>query len=155
MAQTTLLNIDKPGQAEVFPLATIGAALDALDANNGRAHAGNGVSAGIAFASATLTGLSGASVTEAGLVPAGAILLGVAVEVTVEITGATSFDVGDGSTVNAYGDALALTVGTKNAGAISPAALAAAGDVVLTANGSNFTAGEVVVTAAWIDLAIA
>ena len=103
-----------------------------------------------------LTGLSGASVTASNLIPAGAIVLGVLVEVTTAITGATSFDVGDGATANRWGDNIAITLGTKtdltDTTDTSVPIFPAANNVVLTAVGSNFTAGAVRITVHYIDL---
>ncbi len=104
-----------------------------------------------------LTALSGASVTTSGLVPAGARLLWVVARVTTLITGATSFDVGDGSSagVDKYGDNIAVAAGTTvdhiNAKADPMSWSAAAQEVTLTAVGPNFTAGAVRIVAFYED----
>jgi hypothetical protein len=107
----------------------------------------------------TITGaLSGASVTVTGALPVG-IILGVTVRVTTAITGATSFDVGNGSDVDAWGATIAPTLGTTTTVAnftlATPPINAATGNVVLTANGSNFTGGVVRVTTHYLALAAA
>ena len=98
-----------------------------------------------------LSGLSGASASTTNLVPAGSRILHITCRVTTTITGATSFDVGDGSDVDRYGAAIALTSGTTTGHAdytADPESFnTAAQDVTLTANGSNFTAGAVRVVA--------
>lgn len=93
--------------------------------------------------------LTGATVTITGAVPANSVFLGVTGKVLTAITGATSFDVGDGTTADLYGDDLALTVGTQindstmKSGSTIPKFLKTAGSVVLTANDRDFTAGKV------------
>ena len=91
--------------------------------------------------------LSGASYSFSNALPAGAIILGVTLRVTTTITGATTFDVGDGTDVDRYGAAIALASGTTTTFASATANplewRSANGNVVLTANGSNFTGGVV------------
>lgn len=98
-------------------------------------------------ATASSGALSGASYTFTNALPAGAIILGVTVRVTTTITGATTFDVGDGTDVDRYGATVALASGTTTTFASATASplewRSAAGDVVLTANGSDFTGGVV------------
>lgn len=107
----------------------------------------NGAIHSIETATEELTGLTGASVTTTALIPAGAMILGVATRVTTTITGATTFDVGDGTDVDAFGAAIALAAGTTtdltDYTITAPPVNTAATEVVLTANGSNFTAGAV------------
>lgn len=116
----------------------------------------NGEVAEIKTNSEELTGLSGASATSTGLIPAGAFLLGVVGRVTTLIEGATTFDVGDGSDVDIYGAGIGLSAGTTfdidDYTAQPNSFWPSAGDVVLTANVSNFTAGAVRLTAIYIDL---
>lgn len=110
----------------------------------------------IKAATTELSGLTGASVTATNLIPAGAVLVGVSARVTTAITGATSFDVGDGSDVDRWGAGIAVALGTTSdntdwtAGTIE--CFPTAQDVVLTANGSNFTAGAVRLTVHYIDI---
>lgn len=91
--------------------------------------------------------LSGASYSFSNALPAGAIILGVTVRVTTTITGATSFSIGDGTDVDRYGATIALASGTTTTFASATASplewRSAVGNVVLTANGSNFTGGVV------------
>jgi len=99
----------------------------------------------------TLSALSGATATTSGLVPAGSVLMAVTAYVTTLITGATSFEVGDGTDVNRFGGTIAVAAGTKvtttDATADPTGWASGAQEVTLTANGSNFTAGAVRVIA--------
>jgi len=94
-----------------------------------------------------------ASITLAGLIPAGAILLGVTSRVIVANTNGacTSMSIGDGTTADLWGAALstALAATTTNANATSnwPTPVPAATDVVITANGGNAFSLQVRVTA--------
>ena len=96
-----------------------------------------------------LTGLAGATVTAANLIPAGSTIVALGLRVTTTITGATSFDAGDtGAAIpGAYGVGLALPAGTvagPDDWTINGPNTGVNGrDVVLTANGGNFTAGAV------------
>lgn len=95
----------------------------------------------------TVSGLSGATGTRSNFIPGGALVLGITVRVTTLITGATTFDVGDGTDVDRWGAAIAVALNTTTTGTAftvnAPAHYAADTDLVLTANGSNFTAGAV------------
>jgi hypothetical protein len=92
--------------------------------------------------------LSGASYTTTIVIPAYAHLIGVTTRVTTEVTGATTYDVGDGSDVDLWGAAIGVAVGSESRtidftdiAAVGPAATSRT--VTLTANGSNFTAGVI------------
>lgn len=95
---------------------------------------------------------SGATVTVAGLIPANSIVIGVTARVTTAITGATSFDIGDGTTANLFGDDVAVALNTTSNNTIAPTRYATATNVVLTANGGNFTAGAVRLTVHFLTL---
>jgi hypothetical protein len=112
----------------------------------------NGQSTQLGQSTTLLTGLSGATVTATNLIPANCILLGVTARVTTAITGATSFDIGDGSTADRFGDDIAIAADTTANNCIAPALITAATNVVLTANGSNFTGGDVRLTAHYMTL---
>jgi hypothetical protein len=100
--------------------------------------------------SLAVSGLSGATATATNIIPAGCEIIGVTVEVTTLIQGATSFSVGDGTDVDRWGSGIAVSAGTftnsANYNISSPVYYASATSVVLTAAGSNFTAGAVNVT---------
>ena len=112
----------------------------------------NGQSTQLGQSTSLLTGLSGATVTATNLIPANCILLGVTARVTTAITGATTFDIGDGTTANRFGDDIAIALNTTANNCIAPALVTAATNVVLTANGSDFTGGAVRLTAHYMTL---
>ncbi len=118
-----------------------------LSANTVQTAGANGSFQNIQTATEELTSLSGASATTSGLIPAGSLILGVSVRVTTAITGATDFDIGDGTDVDAFGAAIAIGGGTTSDLSdwtiSTPPLVTSATEVVLTANGSNFTAGAV------------
>jgi hypothetical protein len=103
----------------------------------------------IATGRATAT-MTGASVTLTGLIPAGAVVVGVTTKVTTEITGATSFSVGTTVAPTRFGTTLPLIIGSTSdnrnwtSGTIE--CFPTATDIVLTAIGLNFTAGVVYVS---------
>jgi len=92
--------------------------------------------------------LSGASYTTTIAIPAYVNLIGVTTRVTTAVTGATTYDVGDGSDVNLWGAAIDIALGAQSrtadftaVGAVGAAATSRT--VTLTANGSNFTGGVI------------
>ena len=112
----------------------------------------NGQSTQLGQSTTLLSALSGATVTATNLIPANCILLGVTARVTTAITGATTFDIGDGTTADRFGNDIAIALNTTANNCIAPALVTAATNVVLTANGSNFTGGAVRLTAHFITL---
>jgi hypothetical protein len=112
----------------------------------------NGQSTQLGQSTVLLTGLTGATRTATALIPANALVIGVTARVTTAITGATSFDVGDGTTANLFGDDVAVALDTTSNNTIAPTRYATATNVVLTANGANFTAGAVRLTVHFITL---
>lgn len=99
-----------------------------------------------------LTGLSGATATTSTSFPNQSIILGVSLRVTTAITGAISFDCGDGTTSGRFGGSLGISAGTTNQGTIGPSGNYGTTNVVLTANGSNFTGGAVRVCLLYLEL---
>ena len=96
----------------------------------------------------TLSALSGASATTTGtFIPDGAVVVGVTTRVSTAITGATGYQVGDGTDTDRWGDINATAVGTTSdnrdwtAGTIE--CFTAGGEVTLTNTGGNFTAGAI------------
>jgi hypothetical protein len=96
----------------------------------------------------TLSALSGASVTTTGtFIPDGAVVVGVTTRVGTTLTGATGYTIGDGTDADRWGDITGTAIGTTSdnanwtAGTIE--CFTAGGNVTLTANGSNFTAGAI------------
>lgn len=116
------------------------------------AQATNGSAIKMRVVEEELTGLSGATAVTSIAFPNQSIILGVATRVTTAITGATSFDCGDGTTVGRFGATLGVTLGSTNQGTIGPAGNYASTTVTLTANGSNFTGGAVRVSIMYIEL---
>jgi parallel beta-helix repeat protein len=110
----------------------------------------------IRSSSTTLSALSGATATATNLIPAGSIVLGVAARVLTTVTGATSFDIGDGTDTDRWGDNIAVAADTVTGVAsftiTSVPIYSTATSVVLTANGSNFTGGSVRLVVSYIDL---
>lgn len=98
--------------------------------------------------------LSGATTATTNMIPAGATVEGVAVTTTTTITGASGFQVGDGSDADRYGDKTGTAVGTNTDSADYTADprwwTAAARAITLTAKTSNFTGGVVQVTVFYV-----
>jgi hypothetical protein len=91
------------------------------------------------------TTLSGSSTNTATQIPIG-IVLAVSCRVTTSITGlggATSFQVGDGSTVDKFGSSLPFTAGTTNRGHIGPTGYYSGTNLVFTPNTGTFSGGVV------------
>jgi hypothetical protein len=92
--------------------------------------------------------LSGATFTSVNTIPAYAVLIGVTTRVNTAITGATTYSVGDGTDVDLWGASIAVAANSQSqssnfTAAGATGAATAARNVVLTANGSNFTGGVV------------
>jgi hypothetical protein len=103
---------------------------------------------------------SGASSDASNIIPAGSLVFGVLVRVTTAITGATGFDVGDGTTVDLWGDDVAIAANTATtlanwkaqSGTIfHPKLYTSTTSVRLTAVTANFTAGVVRVVVFYMD----
>jgi len=115
----------------------------------------NSASVDMVPSSELLSGVSGASVATASLIPAGATLFGIATRITTTLGatgGTTGFQVGDGVDPDRFGVQSAITAGstTDNTSATAdPTGWAsAARNVTLTAVGGNFNGtGAVRVTA--------
>jgi hypothetical protein len=103
----------------------------------------------------TLATSSGASVaTTTGLIPDGAVLVGLTTRVSTAITGATGYDIGDGTDADRWGANIGIALNTSSdnrdwtAGTIE--CFTAAQEVTLTAVGPNFTGGAVVIVAHYL-----
>ena len=103
---------------------------------------------------AELTALTGASATATGLIPTRAIVLGVTTKTTADISGATSYKAGLSAGASEFGDLLGVASGSQNIGVVGPFATYGATDVVLTANGSDFAGGDVLVVAHVLELGV-
>ena len=106
------------------------------------ASAPNGANIQAVVAETLVSGMSGATVTGPSI-PANCIVLSVGARVVTTITGATSFEVGVSGTLNQFGSLIGLPAGTLNYGLIGPTAFYSSTPILLTAAGSNFTAGAV------------
>lgn len=100
--------------------------------------------------------LSGASVSFTGALPNQSIILGVSGYLTEAITGATGFQVGDGTTVSRFANSNGITVGTSfgpaNGSDTSPKIQAGTGNIVVTAKTSNFTGGKLRLSVNYIEM---
>lgn len=101
-----------------------------------------GAALGLQVLDTTLT-LSGPSTAALGLIPARAIVLGVTSWTISNVTGATAYRVGDGALDDRFGAALGVTPGASNVGVTGPFATYSDTDVVVTAEGPDFTGGQV------------
>lgn len=121
----------------------------------------NAATISIKQATTSITCSSGATCTATNLIPAGAMVVGVTTRVTTLVTGATTFDIGDGSTADLFGDDEAVAANSTTGLAdhkatwTGPKLYAAATNVVLTANGGNFSAGVVRITVHYMSLSAA
>jgi hypothetical protein len=125
-----------------------------------RTVSANGQMASLLTATAISTALtSGSTYTFTNLIPAGSIVLGVTIRVTTLVTGATSMTIGDGTDATRWGTGIAVAAGTTTTLAdcteVAVPIYAAATSVVLTAAGSDFTAGVVRATVHYISLTAA
>lgn len=95
------------------------------------------------------TTLVGATTDAATQIPIGTVAA-VSMRVITAITGATSFDLGDGSSANKFGGTLGIALGSTNRGHIGPTGYYSAAPLRFTANGGAF-AGGVVRSVIWYD----
>ncbi len=151
MATTTNLDITLVEASQSQKHVTVNEALNTIDSAVGPSLASNGGAINLHAVEEELT-LTGASVTSTVAFPNQCIILGCSVRVTEAITGATSFDVGDGSTVDRFGGTLGIALDSTNQGTIGPAGNYANTTVTVTANGSNFTGGKVRICLHYINL---
>ncbi len=100
----------------------------------------------------TKLAVNGASVTATGIIPAGAIPIGIATEIITALTGSvTGYSVGDGSDIDRWGVAAAKIIGTKTNNADWTTSTIqmfnTAQDIVLTPTTANFNGtGAIVIT---------
>ncbi len=103
----------------------------------------SGSSIGLHVDEELLSGLSGASVTSTIAIPDRAIVLAVSTRTVTAISGATFWDCGIAGEPAKFGGSLGVEAGSTNVGVIGPQAFYAPTPIVLTANGGNFTGGDV------------
>jgi Protein of unknown function (DUF2793) len=87
--------------------------------------------------------LLGATVDSTIVIPDRAVVFGVSTRTTQAVTGATSYDCGIVGEVAKFGATLSILTNATNSGVIGPTAFYADTPVRLTANGGNFTGGNV------------
>ncbi|WP_428547420.1 DUF2793 domain-containing protein [Profundibacter sp.] len=103
----------------------------------------NGASIELHVEEEQLSGLSGATVASAIAIPDRAIVLAVSTRTVTAVLGATSYDCGISGQPAKFGGSLGVAAGSTNVGVIGPQAFYASIPIVLTANGGNFTGGDV------------
>ena len=106
--------------------------------------ASSGAETSIYYASTTVASAAGPSITASSLIPAGSLVLGVTSYITTAFgvtNGLTSISIGDGSDVDRWGNAEAITLGADtdmtDFTGTQPAFFAAANNVVITGNGDG------------------
>jgi len=90
-----------------------------------------------------LTSLSGATVSSTIAFPNQSLILSATLRVTAAITGATSFDCGDSGSPTRFGNGISVALNTTNQGTTGPVGNYATTPLLLTAQGGNFTGGNV------------
>lgn len=133
--------------------ATAGGFAAARLSEAGAAVGANGSALRLNVAEIALSGLSGATVTAASAIPAGALVVACGMRVTTTITGATSFSVGYAGSLSAFGSSLSIAAGSTNVGLIGPNPFYSATNVVLTAAGGNFSGGAVRLSLMYLSVA--
>ncbi len=103
----------------------------------------SGSSIGLHVDEELLTGLSGASVTSTIAIPDRASVLAVSTRTVAAVLSATSYDCGIAGEPAKFGGSLGVAAGSTNVGVIGPQAFYAPTPIMLTANGGNFTGGDV------------
>ena len=126
-----------------WPAAKLAEVCSAANPLNTGAQATNGANIQFGVLETLVSGMSGASVTAGVQIPANCIVFAVGARVVTTITGATSYEVGVSGNLSQFGSGLSLIAGSINYGLIGPTAFYSATSLVLTAAGSNFTAGAV------------
>jgi hypothetical protein len=132
--------------------ATAGGFAGAKLSDAGAAFGANGSALRLNVAEILLSSLSGATVTAASAIPAGALVVGCAVRVTSAIAGATSFSIGYTGSTSAFGSSLSIAAGSTNNGLIGPNPFYSAANVILTAAGGNFLGGAVRLSLMYISI---
>ncbi len=107
------------------------------------ARSSSGGAIGLHVDEELLNGLAGASVTSTIAIPDRAIVLAVSTRTVAAVLGATSYDCGIAGEPAKFGGSLGVAISSTNVGVIGPQAFYAPTPIVLTANGGNFTGGDV------------
>jgi hypothetical protein len=100
--------------------------------------------------------LSGATTTWTNAIPAGVDVLGVTTRVTANITGASGYQVGDGTDVDRWADVSLTTLGDTTDMSdftdLNRHIYTAQTSIVITAKTSDFTGGTLRVTLHYLDV---
>lgn len=86
---------------------------------------------------------SGSTITATNFINDRAIVFGIACRVMTAVTGATSFNIGISGEPNKFGGSIGVIADSTNIGVINPQAFYANTNVLITANGGNFSGGEI------------
>jgi len=107
------------------------------------AQGASGAAIGLHVEEELLAELTGPTVTSTIAIPDRAIVLAVSTRTVAAVLGATSWDCGIAGEPAKFGGSLGVAAGSTNVGVIGPQAFYAPTPIVLTANGGNFTGGDV------------
>lgn len=116
-------------------------ALDIIDEKVGAGWTAHGAGLAMVTVEDELT-LSGASVSTAVAFPNQCVIVGASVRVTQAITGAPSFQVGDGTSATRYVSALSVSLGATSRGTIGPVGNYTSTPVIITPTSGSFTGGK-------------
>jgi hypothetical protein len=86
---------------------------------------------------------SGSSITVSNFINNRAIVFGIACRVMTAVTGATSFNIGLSGENTKFGGSIGVLLDSTNIGVINPQAFFANTNVLIAANGGNFSGGSV------------
>lgn len=110
-------------------------------------------------AKATLSNVSGATVTASALIPKGAVVYGLTTRINTSLgtgSGTTGYTVGDGSDADRWGDLTATAAGSSTSNsdwtADGSGWFGAATSVVITAKGGNFDGTGVIEVCVFYDM---
>lgn len=159
MAGVILVGAEGGTDVHEFP-GTINVGTSLVNKGFSRLESSRGGKFNLKTVEAIESALTGATDTiGSNLIPAGAIVFGVLIYVTILVAGCTSFHVGDGTDADKWGANVALTVGTATTNAnftstANPIGYTAAANVVLTAVGgaASFSAGGVRAVVFYADM---
>lgn len=149
----SILNIDTDGQPAVMVADDTATLVIGTSGTGGIVTSINGSSVGVMKTVKASSGaLSGANYTFASLIPAGCFVYQVRAKVTTLVTGATSTLIGVSGNTDKFAGAMAVALDSKANSAtdgdtttVAPELFKTATGLLLTAGGSNFTAGEIAV----------
>jgi hypothetical protein len=95
---------------------------------------------------------SGTTITATNFINNRAIVFGIACRVMTTITGATSFNIGISGEPNKFGGSIGVAADSTNIGVINPQAFFANTNVLITANGGNFSGGSIKLIQHYVEM---